>query len=111
MRLSTLLLFTASTILVLVPTPLIEPRYFLTPFLILRLYLARPLVTPDSPKRKSSRRARLFLEAVLHLVVQATCVWLFLEKTFEWDVKVGADGKGLEGRDEREAGKRQRFMW
>ncbi|GAA5917408.1 uncharacterized protein JCM6883_003069, partial [Sporobolomyces salmoneus] len=112
MRLSTLLLFSFSTLLVLVPTPLLEPRYFLTPFLILRLYLSPPpLPSSDSRKKASLRRARLVLEAVLYLIVQATCVWLFLEKSFEWDIKIGKDGKGLEGRDEREFGKRQRFMW
>ncbi|GAA5984007.1 hypothetical protein JCM5350_004989 [Sporobolomyces pararoseus] len=111
MRLSTLLLFSISTLLVLVPTPLIEPRYFLTPFLILRLYLSTPLPSLESRKKWTSRRARLILEAVLYLIVQATCVWLFLEKSFEWDVKIGRDGKGLDGRDEGELGKRQRFMW
>ncbi|GAA5962737.1 hypothetical protein JCM3765_006186 [Sporobolomyces pararoseus] len=111
MRLPTFLLFSISTVLVLVPTPLIEPRYFLTPFLILRLYVSSPVPSLDSRKKWTSRRARLVLEAVLYLVVQATCVWLFLEKSFEWDVKIGRDGKGLDGRDERELGKRQRFMW
>ncbi|GAA5820405.1 hypothetical protein JCM11491_006884, partial [Sporobolomyces phaffii] len=113
MRLSTFLLFSISTALVLVPTPLLEPRYFLTPFLFLRLYLARPAssTSTSTPDRRSTRRARVVLEAVLYVAVQAACVWLFLEKSFTWDVEVGPDGKGLQGRDAREVGKRQRFMW
>ncbi|GAA5841062.1 hypothetical protein JCM3766R1_006654 [Sporobolomyces carnicolor] len=111
MRLSSLLLFAVSTVLVLVPTPLIEPRYYLTPFLILRLYCS-PLFDASASRKKTSKyRARLVLEAVLYSIVQATCVWLFLAKSFDWDFEVGRDGKGLDGRDERELGKRQRFMW
>ena len=111
MRLSSLLLFAVSTVLVLVPTPLIEPRYYLTPFLILRLYCS-PLFDPSASRKKTSKyRARLVLEAVLYSIVQATCVWLFLAKSFDWDFELGRDGKGLDGRDERELGKRQRFMW
>ncbi|GAA5883041.1 hypothetical protein JCM16303_006805 [Sporobolomyces ruberrimus] len=113
MRLSTFLLFTLSTLLVLVPTPLIEPRYFLTPFLLLRLYISPPSFggSPSTSRTSSSRRARLVLEAVLYALVQVACIWLFLKKPFEWDVKVGANGKGLDGRDERELGRKQRFMW
>ncbi|EGU10888.1 Glycosyltransferase family 59 protein [Rhodotorula toruloides ATCC 204091] len=49
--------------------------------------------------------------AAFYLAIQAACVWLFLEKPFVWDIQVGEDGKGLEGRDEREVGRLQRFMW
>ncbi|KWU41141.1 glycosyltransferase family 59 protein [Rhodotorula sp. JG-1b] len=49
--------------------------------------------------------------AVLYLAVQAVCVWLFLERPFKWEFEIGADGKGLHGRDERELGRWQRFMW
>ncbi|GAA5980146.1 hypothetical protein JCM11641_006928 [Rhodosporidiobolus odoratus] len=101
---STAILFLLSTIAVLVPTPLLEPRYFLIPLVILRLYLSPPSSTPR-------RRLFLALEAASYLVMQGVCVYLFLEKTFVWDVKVGEDGKGLEGRDEREVGRVQRFMW
>ncbi|BGP58367.1 hypothetical protein JCM8202_001868 [Rhodotorula sphaerocarpa] len=134
MSLSTLVLGLGATCAVLVPTPLLEPRYFLTPLLILRLYLsseagaeraagmgytaaARGATTTPTIRGQprladpGSRRRRLALEAGLYLVVQAACVWLFLSRPFQWDIRVGADGRGLEGRDERELGRWQRFMW
>ncbi|GJN94016.1 hypothetical protein Rhopal_007079-T1 [Rhodotorula paludigena] len=139
MSLSTFILFVGATVAVLVPTPLLEPRYFLLPLIILRLYLASPVPSSSSTLSQSAteaapalkhnhaalrrRRARLFashrrsrltrlaLEIALYASVQAFCVYLFLEKPFYWDVQVGADGRGLEGRDEREVGRLQRFMW
>ncbi|BGP11613.1 glucosyltransferase [Rhodotorula toruloides] len=106
MTLSTLLLLIGATSAVLIPSPLLEPRYFLLPLLILRLYFS-----PPSTSSAPNRRRQLALEAAFYLAIQAACVWLFLEKPFVWDIQVGADGKGLEGRDEREVGRLQRFMW
>ncbi|POY73142.1 hypothetical protein BMF94_3835 [Rhodotorula taiwanensis] len=103
MTLSTLVLFVGATCAVLAPTPLLEPRYFLTPLVILRLYL--------SPGAGPLRPRSLAAEALLYLAIQAACVWLFLERPFLWDIQIGADGRGLEGRDERELGRLQRFMW
>ncbi|GAA5941290.1 dolichyl-P-Glc:Glc(2)Man(9)GlcNAc(2)-PP-dolichol alpha-1,2- glucosyltransferase [Sporobolomyces koalae] len=124
MRVSSLVLFTVSTILVLVPTPLIEPRYFLVPFLILRLHLSpSALVAPDSnpshARRKtalSSRQWKLVLEAGLYVIVHLTTLWLFLEKSFEWTwdptrTNEAGGGGGAPERDPRELGKKQRFMW
>ncbi|GAA5836037.1 hypothetical protein JCM11251_006630 [Rhodosporidiobolus azoricus] len=113
MSFSTFLLFCGATAAVLVPTPLLEPRYFITPLVILRLYLVSPLPSSGSTSFPSFRQRtlRLFLEAALYLAIQAVCVYLFLEKPFYWDVQIGQDGKGLEGRDEREVGRAQRFMW
>ncbi|GAA5982340.1 hypothetical protein JCM10908_006604 [Rhodotorula pacifica] len=110
MRLSTLLLFTGATCAVLIPTPLLEPRYFLTPMLILRLYLSFSSSNASITPRTNSRQ-RLALEAALYIVVQLVCVWLFLDRPFRWEIEVGVDGKGLHGRDEREVGRWQRFMW
>ena len=117
MTLSTLILLIGATCAVLIPTPLLEPRYFLTSLLILRLYLSPSPSTSASSSSPSSSththqlRRRLILEAVLYLAVQAACVWLFLERPFKWEFEIGADGKGLHGRDERELGRWQRFMW
>lgn len=112
---STLILLLGATCAVLIPSPLLEPRYFLTSLLILRLYLS-PSPSISSSSSSSSTythrlRRRLLLEAVLYLAVQAVCVWLFLERPFKWEFEIGADGKGLQGRDERELGRWQRFMW
>ncbi|GAA5869199.1 hypothetical protein JCM3774_003978 [Rhodotorula dairenensis] len=118
MPLSTLILFGGATCAVLVPTPLLEPRYFLTPLLILRIYLSpssaiSPSRSSDTPVRvRHHRRFRLVLEAALYVAVQVVCVWLFLYRPFKWDdIEVGPDGRGLRGRDERELGRWQRFMW
>ncbi|CEQ42756.1 SPOSA6832_04608 [Sporobolomyces salmonicolor] len=108
-RLSTFLLFVGATSAVLIPTPLIEPRYFLTPFILLRLFLSPGSLASPAVRRR--HKIVLVLEAALYVAVQAICVWLFLERGFQWDVRVGADGKGLEGRDEREVGKTQRIMY
>ncbi|GAA5932323.1 hypothetical protein JCM1841_000849 [Sporobolomyces salmonicolor] len=108
-RLSTFLLFVGATSVVLIPTPLIEPRYFLTPFILLRLFLSPGSLASPAVRRR--HKIVLVLEAALYVAVQAICVWLFLERGFQWDVRVGADGKGLEGRDEREVGKTQRIMY
>jgi alpha-1,2-glucosyltransferase len=115
MTVSTLILLLGATCAVLIPSPLLEPRYFLTSLLILRLYLS-PSPSISSSSSSSSTythrlRRRLLLEAVLYLAVQAVCVWLFLERPFKWEFEIGADGKGLQGRDERELGRWQRFMW
>ncbi|BGP35598.1 glucosyltransferase [Rhodotorula toruloides] len=106
MALSTLLLLAGATSAVLIPSPLLEPRYFLLPLLILRLYFSS-----SSTSTTLIRRRQLVFEAAFYLTIQAACVWLFLAKPFVWDIQVGADGKGLEGRDEREIGRLQRFMW
>ncbi|GAA5822540.1 hypothetical protein JCM5353_005473 [Sporobolomyces roseus] len=112
MRLSTFLLYSFSTAAVLIPTPLIEPRYFLLPYVILRLHLSpTSSLSSSSPSKFTSRQARLLLEAVLYVIVSIASIWVFLNKSFEWNFEVGTDGKGVEGRDERELGKRQRFMW
>ncbi|KAI5481052.1 alpha-1,2-glucosyltransferase, glycosyltransferase family 59 protein [Pseudohyphozyma bogoriensis] len=75
----------------LIPSPLIEPRYFLTPFLLLRLHL-RPRGT------RKERRWRLALEAALHGAVLAGTVAVFVGKTFEWP-------------GEEYVGEKMRFMW
>lgn len=110
MTLSTIILLIGATCAVLIPTPLLEPRYFLTSLLILRLYLS-PLPSTSSSSPARTYKRRLALEAVLYLAIQAACVWLFLERPFKWEIEIGADGKGLHGRDERELGRWQRFIW
>ncbi|GAA6062529.1 hypothetical protein JCM10212_001579 [Sporobolomyces blumeae] len=106
MSLSTLVVLTVATVAVLVPTPLIEPRYFLTPYLLVRLFLS-PLPRTSATRR----RTRLLIEAALGVLVQACSVYLFLERSFEWRFDVGPDGRGVDGRDARELGRKQRFMW
>lgn len=67
----------------LIPSPLIEPRYFILPYLLYRLGL------PRQPQWK------LLLEALFYSAVNVATVYIFLERPFEW--------KGTDGL--------QRFMW
>lgn len=76
--------FTIACGLALVPAELLEFRYFLPPYLLLRAHLPTPSSTT------------LFVEAAIYVVVNAATVWLFLNKTFEW---------------ENHPGEEQRFMW
>ncbi|GAA5944807.1 hypothetical protein JCM3775_007314 [Rhodotorula graminis] len=144
LTLSSFILLLGATVAVLLPTPLLEPRYFLVPMLVARLYLVpgtepgpgsvatRDATVGEQVKHKrnhaalrrrrarsssppapspSTQRLALALEAALYLAVQATCVYLFVARPFRWEIALGSDGRGLEGRDEREVGRWQRFMW
>ena len=70
--------------LALVPTSLIEPRYYILPYIILRLHL------------RSSNKYRLALELIFYTAINAITMHVFLYKPFEWD---------------NEPGLKQRFMW
>lgn len=74
--------FVTCTALVLIPTPLIEPRYFLIPLMILRLRLV--------PSHRY-----LALEGILYLTINIASLYIFLMWPFEWE---GWQGK-------------MRFMW
>lgn len=76
------LAFLAAWSLSLVPAPLIEPRYYIVPFIVFRLYL-----------RPSQRR--IALELAAYLAVNAVTLYLFVAKPFRWPTEAGW----------------QRFMW
>lgn len=73
----------AITALSLVPAPLLEPRYFIVPYLVMRLHFPAP-----------SKR-RLVAEAVCYAAVLAVTVEVFVRRPFRW-----------EGREDL-----MRFMW
>jgi alpha-1,2-glucosyltransferase len=79
------LLFWAVTALCLVPTPLLEPRYFLTPFLLWFLHSAPRLI--ESVLRSCAAVA-------LYVAINAATLYVFLRRPFTW-----ADGSEA------------RFMW
>jgi len=120
---SWLLIWLLSTALSLITAPLVEPRYFIIPWLIWRLYVpsfTAPPVNPLSathPRKgrrspKSGLRGkvwqglkywtyeghdpRLWVETAWFLVVNAVTGYIFLFRTFTWP---------------QEPGKLQRFMW
>jgi len=72
-----------ATSLTLVPSPLIEPRYFLVSYLLLRLY------APDPPFQLQ------WLELACHICINAVTMTVFCLYPFRWPREVGW----------------QRFMW
>ncbi|KAG0329174.1 glucosyltransferase [Podila humilis] len=72
-----------ATALTLIPSPLLEFRYFMTPYLIYRLAMRQPKGT------------WLFLELVGYCVINTLTVWMFMTKPFRWAHEDGV----------------QRFMW
>jgi alpha-1,2-glucosyltransferase len=100
LRTSFLLVFLTSTALSLITAPLVEPRYFILPWLIWRLH-----VDPPRPSQSVGLPARimlgkgstwLYVETAWFLVINLATCWLFLCRGFEW---------------EQEAGAVQRFIW
>ncbi|RDW58189.1 hypothetical protein BP6252_13600 [Coleophoma cylindrospora] len=95
---SFLLIFTLATALSLITAPLVEPRYFIVPWVLWRVQL------PSLPVREKgsaeggapSRDYRLYLETVWFLAINAVTGYIFLYKGFTWV---------------QEEGKVQRFMW
>lgn len=107
---SFLIIWLATTSLTLISAPLVEPRYFILPWIFFRLHLplSQPQVSADEggggdkegfslmAKLWSQHDKRLWLETVWFGVVNAGTMWLFLHRGFEW---------------EQEPGRVQRFMW
>ncbi|KAG9327202.1 hypothetical protein KVV02_000918 [Mortierella alpina] len=77
------MIYAVATALTLIPSPLIEFRYFITPYLIYRIAM------------RQSRGVWLVLEFLLYSAVNAFTVWMFLNKPFRWSHEEGV----------------QRFMW
>lgn len=76
--------YALALVLTLIPSPLFEFRYFITPFILYRLHMRTP----------SSRI--LWAETVLYIAANAVVLFMFLYRPFEWP---------------SEPGKLQRFMW
>lgn len=71
------------------PTPLIEPRYFVLPYLVLRLELARATVV------RPRTLAAVLLEVGWHAAINAVTIYVFVARPFTWAHEEGV----------------QRFMW
>lgn len=104
---SFLIIWLLTTCLTLVSAPLVEPRYFILPWIFFRLHL--PLSHPQQEQgKRSTKKAglltklwaqhdkRLWLETAWFSVVNAATMYMFLYKGFEW---------------EQEPGNVQRFLW
>ncbi|KAJ1667880.1 glucosyltransferase [Coemansia sp. RSA 1646] len=76
----------ACTAAVLVPSPLLEFRYFTIPFVFARLHMSTATFSVRC----------LILETLWCSAINAATVWMFLNRPFTWDSEPGKD---------------QRFMW
>ncbi|GKZ36843.1 glucosyltransferase [Aspergillus brasiliensis] len=105
-QVSFVLVWLAATALSLITAPLVEPRYFIIPWVMWRLHLP-PQPTPlvhrqrardatEELNAKVATNMALFLETYWFLVINAVTGYIFLYCGFEWP---------------QEPGKTQRFMW
>lgn len=123
-RTSFVLIYLLSTTLSLITAPLVEPRYFIIPWLIWRLHVPvihsstltppanaaqsnrsitsrkRPMSWLDHVRDEAHRKHdhRLWLETAWFLFVNGVTCYIFLYWGFEWP-------------SEEERGRVQRFMW
>lgn len=118
--LSTALLWLLATTLSLITAPLVEPRYFIMPWVFWRLLApAWPAYTPLVLLRRSEARGpgdlvasilsigqrfdpRLFAETAWFLAIHLATAYMFIARPYYWRSE---DGSLLDG------GRLQRFMW
>jgi alpha-1,2-glucosyltransferase len=104
----------ATSALSLITAPLVEPRYFIIPWVIWRLQVGSNLSQtqktskPNTGKDSKTQNQRgslkplisanfwLWLETIWFIVVNVVTGYIFLRKTFDWP---------------QEPGLKQRFMW
>lgn len=106
-RVSFVIIWLTATALSLVTAPLVEPRYFIIPWVMWRLHLPpQPMPAVYRQRRPSEEKeivraqvatfSPLFLETLWFLAINAVTGYVFLYKGFEWP---------------QEPGQIQRFMW
>ena len=106
-RISLVIVWLTATALSLVTAPLVEPRYFIIPWVMWRLHLPpmptlaavrqqRPQTEYDRACADAATNLPKFLESVWFMVINLVTGYVFLYKGFEWP---------------QEPGKVQRFMW
>jgi alpha-1,2-glucosyltransferase len=98
-QISFVIAWVATTTLSVATAPLVEPRYFIIPYIIWRLHvpcLSSSSSISGSGSRKTSYDLRLVLETLWLLTVNALLGYMFLYRGFEWP---------------QEPGRVQRFLW
>jgi alpha-1,2-glucosyltransferase len=101
------LIYILTTALSLITAPLVEPRYFILPWVFLRLHLPTPnypiklmLKTNSSVQTGKQKQTRiniyLVMETAHHLLINLVTGYIFLYRGFSWP---------------QEEGRVQRFMW
>jgi alpha-1,2-glucosyltransferase len=112
---SSALVFLLATSLSLITAPLVEPRYFIIPWVMWRLHVPTSRPHQHSPKEKEticgaflgsvphiSMRHILILETAWFMLINVVTGYIFLAKPFQWRAP---DGSLLD------EGRWQRFMW
>lgn len=97
-QISFIIVWLATTALSLITTPLVEPRYFIIPWIIWRLHVpyTPASLSKDRTPGKASYDIRLVLETAWLLAINAAVTHTFLYKGFAWA---------------GEPGNVQRFIW
>lgn len=102
LHVSFVLVWLISTSLSVITAPLVEPRYFIIPWVMWRLHLPQQPIRRRAPYTMESFTAACIanfprlLETMWFVVVNSITCYVFLFKGFEWP---------------QEPGKVQRFMW
>ena len=106
------LIWLLTTAVSLVTAPLVEPRYFIIPWVVWRLHVPSYTPAPSSSQKKGGKRGgfvekvkfwgwkgydyRLWIETAWFLIINGVTGYVFLYRGFSWP---------------QEEGKVQRFMW
>lgn len=86
-RLSFLLIWLLSTSLSLITAPLVEPRYFIVPWLIWRLQVPFPDDTPvkgSTGRQGTVARYAVYIEIIWSMIINLATCGLFLGREFRW---------------------------
>lgn len=97
-KISFIVVWLATTALSIVTAPLVEPRYFIVPWIIWRLHVAYSPASLSNTRcpAKTPYDLRLVLETAWLLVINAIVCYTFLYRPFAWP---------------NEPGNKQRFIW
>jgi len=103
---STALFWLLATTLSLITAPLVEPRYFILPWVFWRLVI--PTWSPPKSAGlvwlgKTGADPRLLVETVWFLAINMGTMYMFLGRPFYW--------KSADGGELLDGGRVQRFMW
>lgn len=93
---STVLIWLFTTTLTLVTAPLVEPRYFILPWLVWRLHVLPSSSSFSSPSSTSNTKRLLWAETAWFVLINVATGYMFLHRGFEWS---------------QEPGNVQRFLW
>ncbi|KAI1739489.1 DIE2/ALG10 family-domain-containing protein [Xylaria scruposa] len=111
---STVLMLLLATSLSLMTAPLVEPRYFILPWVFWRLLVpASPVLSPSSQSTAGSQSGKskqgssnyvtiLLLEAGWFILINAATMYIFVTRPFYWRAPDGTL---------QDEGRVQRFMW